>query len=136
GVGELGPGRSVHGSPTPFRMSSTLSKPDTTARSAHRRAADQNAVLCAAQQKRFGEPPRRAGKARLHHGHTDEVFMRNGSLLPTVRLRSLLGQALRGSNRFAAFCFARPLSKPTAVTQPCRPEPLFLPHTGPSFDAK
>src|SRR5215467_10187628 len=70
--------RSVHTSPTPFRMSSTLSKPDTTARSAHRRAADQNAVLCAAQQKRFGEPPRRAGKARLHHGHTDEVFMRNG----------------------------------------------------------
>ena len=45
-----------------FRMSSTLSKPDTTALSAHRRTADQNAILCAAQQKRFGDPPRRARK--------------------------------------------------------------------------
>jgi hypothetical protein len=40
-------------------MSSTLRNPATTALSAHRRAADQNAILCAAQQKRFGEPPRR-----------------------------------------------------------------------------
>ena len=71
--------RSVHTSVTSFRMSSTLSKPDTTAFSAHRRAADQNAVLCAAQQKRFGEPPRRAGKARLHHGHTGRVIMPNSS---------------------------------------------------------
>ena len=45
-----------------FRMSSTLRKPDATALSAHRRAADQNAILCAAQQKRFGDPPRRARK--------------------------------------------------------------------------
>jgi hypothetical protein len=67
----------VHASATPFRMSSTLRKPDATAFSAHRRAADQNAVLCAAQQKRFGEPPRRAGNARLHQGHTSELIMRN-----------------------------------------------------------
>ena len=72
GAGELGPRRSVHASPTPFRMSSTLRKPDTTARSVHRRAADQNAVRCAAQQKRFGEPPRRARYGRLHHKHTDK----------------------------------------------------------------
>jgi hypothetical protein len=36
----------VHASVASFRMSSTLSKPDTTALSAHRRAADQNAILC------------------------------------------------------------------------------------------
>src|SRR6516162_8959793 len=60
-------------------MSSTLSKPDTTALSAHRRAADQNAILCAAQQKRFGAPPRRARNGRLHHRHTGRVIMRNRS---------------------------------------------------------
>ena len=39
----------MHASVGSFRMSSTLSKPDTTALSAHRRATDQNAILCAAQ---------------------------------------------------------------------------------------
>jgi hypothetical protein len=73
------PRRSVHASVTSFRMSSTLSKPDTTALSAHRRAADQNAILCAAQQKRFGDPPRRARNGRLHHGHPGRVIMRNRS---------------------------------------------------------
>ena len=62
-----------------FRMSSTLSKPDTTALSAHRRTADQNAILCAAQQKRFGDPPRRARNGRLHHRHPGRVIMRNRS---------------------------------------------------------
>ena len=59
-----------------FRMSSTLSKPDTTALSAHRRTADQNAILCAAQQKRFGDPPRRARNGRLHHRHPGRVIMK------------------------------------------------------------
>ena len=77
GAGELAPWRSVHASPTPFRMSSTLRNPDTTALSAHRRAADQNAILCAAQKKRFGEPPRRATHGRLHHRHTGKVIIRN-----------------------------------------------------------
>ena len=85
GTGNLASRRTVHASPAPFRMSSILRKPDTTAFSAHRRAADQKAVLCAAQQKRFGEPPRRAGKARLHHGHTGEVIMRNGLARRTQR---------------------------------------------------
>jgi len=62
-----------------FRMSSTLREPDTTALSAHRRAADQNAILCAAQQKRFGDPPRRARNGRLHHRHGGRVIMRNRS---------------------------------------------------------
>jgi len=57
-------------------MSSTLRDPATTALSAHRRAADQNAILCAAQQKRFGEPPRRAINRRLHHRHTGNVIIR------------------------------------------------------------
>jgi len=78
GAGESPLGRSVRASRTPFRMSSTLRKPDTTALSAHRRAADQNAVLCAAQQKRFGDPPRRPENGRLHHRHTGEVIMKNG----------------------------------------------------------
>jgi len=69
----------VHASPTPFRMSPTLRTPDATAFSAHRRAADQNAILCAAQQKRFGEPPRRGRNGRLHHRHSGKVIMRNSS---------------------------------------------------------
>ena len=77
-AGESPPGRSVHALPTPFRMSSTLRNPDATALSAHRRDADQNAVLCAAQQKRFGDPPRRPENGRLHHRHTGEVIMKNG----------------------------------------------------------
>jgi hypothetical protein len=87
----------VHAPPTPFRMSSTLRKPDTTAFSAHRRAADQNAILCAAQQKRFGEPPRRAEHGRLHHKHTGKVIIKNGpaSMLhrswPMVRLSYRIG---------------------------------------------
>jgi hypothetical protein len=87
----------VHASPAPFRRSSTLSKPDTTALSAHRRAADQNAVLCAAQQKRFGEPPRRAEHGRLHHKHTDKAIIKNGPasrlhrLWPMVRLSYPIG---------------------------------------------
>jgi hypothetical protein len=40
-------------------------------------AADQNAILCAAQQKRFGEPPRRAVNVRLHHRHTGAVIIKN-----------------------------------------------------------
>ena len=79
GAGEPDPGRSVHASPTPFRMSPTLRTPDATAFSAHRRAADQNAILCAAQQKRFGEPPRRGRNGRLHHRHSGKVIMRNSS---------------------------------------------------------
>jgi len=51
----------VHAFVAPFRMSSTLIKPDATAASAHRRAADQNAILCPAQQKRCGEPRLRDG---------------------------------------------------------------------------
>ena len=73
----------MHASPAPFRRSSTLSKPDTTALSAHRRAADQTAILCAAQQKRFGEPPRRAEHGRPHHKHTGKVIIKNG---PASRL--------------------------------------------------
>lgn len=64
----------MHASVASFRMSSTLSKPDTTALSAHRRVADQNAILCAAQQKRFGDPPRRARNGRLHHRHPGRVI--------------------------------------------------------------
>ena len=67
-AGESPLGRSVRASRTPFRMSSTLRKPDTTALSAHRRAADQNAVLS----------PRRPENGRLHHRHTGEVIMKNG----------------------------------------------------------
>jgi len=63
-----------------FRMSPTLRTPDATAFSAHRRAADQNAILCAAQQKRFGEPPRRGRNGRLHHRHTGKVIMSNSSV--------------------------------------------------------
>ena len=32
--------------------------------------------LCAAQQKRFGEPPRRATNRRLHHRHTGKVIIK------------------------------------------------------------
>ena len=60
-------------------MSPTLRTPGATAFSAHRRAADQNAILCAAQQKRFGEPPRRGRNGRLHHRHSGKVIMRNSS---------------------------------------------------------
>src|SRR6516225_9777990 len=78
-------------------MSSTLRKPDTTAFSAHRRAADQNAILCAAQQKRFGEPPRRAEHGRLHHKHTGKVIIKSGPASrlhrswPMVRLSYRIG---------------------------------------------
>jgi len=77
-------------------MSSTLRDPATTALSAHRRAADQNAILCAAQQKRFGEPPRRAINRRLHHRHTGNVIIRNypavaeGSEPPELTSRRLV----------------------------------------------
>jgi len=69
----------VHAFIAPFRMSSTLSKPDATATEAQRRAVDQNAILCPAQQKRCGEPPWRGRNGRLHHRHTGRVIMRNRS---------------------------------------------------------
>src|SRR6516225_2715967 len=64
GAGELAPGRSVHASSNPLRMSSTPRTPAFTALSRNRRDADQNAIVCAT------ETLRRAGNARLNHRHT------------------------------------------------------------------
>ena len=61
GAGEFPPGRSVHAAGRPF------STPVATAPSAHRRSADQNAIRCAAEQKRWAEPPRRAANGLSHH---------------------------------------------------------------------
>ena len=59
--------RSVHGSGVPFFKSLTVRMPAAIARSAHCRAACQNISRCWAQQKRFGDPPRRGVSRRLHH---------------------------------------------------------------------
>jgi hypothetical protein len=59
--------RSVHASGVPFFRSPTVRMPAVMARSAHCRAACQNISLCWAQQKRFGEPPRRGVSGWRHH---------------------------------------------------------------------
>ena len=58
---------SVHAAVAPFLRSLTVSAPAAIARSLHRRRADQNAVRCAAQQKRCWVPPCRARKGCPHH---------------------------------------------------------------------
>ena len=103
----------MHAFVAPFRMSSTLIKPDATAASADRRAADQNAILCAAQQKRFGEPPRRAINRPLHHRHTGNVIIKNypavaeGSEPPELTSGRLVVPG--GSARAPAPIFGQPL---------------------------
>ena len=74
GGSDIGPAeiallRSVHAAGSPVLMSAIVSIPIATAFSPHRRNADQNAVRCAAEQKRLGEPPCRAGKGRPHQRH-------------------------------------------------------------------
>jgi hypothetical protein len=54
-------------------MSPTVGIPAATARSPHRRSADQKAIRCAGEQKRFGEPPRRAMKDRPHQKQVVQV---------------------------------------------------------------
>src|SRR5438477_12155234 len=44
-----------------------ISVPETSARSAHNRAAVWNAIRCRGQQKRWRDPPRRGPNGFAHH---------------------------------------------------------------------
>ena len=69
----------MHATAAPSLTSATVRMPLATARSPHLRSADQNAALCVAEQKRFGEPPRRVRKGRPHQLHAVEVALTGGS---------------------------------------------------------